>query len=151
VRIERWIILILGIALVRAWWKPYRRQIERWWQRTKDHLPRQWHPKNPKDCPVCQAEQVAAVRITEPILDLQAIEPYQESTSRRGRKKTILTEGHACPYPDCKYFGVTESERHALVGFGKLGENKDVQRLRCQGVWGNVQQPERDAAVLCQI
>jgi len=27
---------------------------------------------------------------------------------------------------------VTEAQRHALVGFGKLGENKDIQRLKCQ-------------------
>ena len=74
--------------------------------------------------------------ITEPVFDIQAVEPYQESKSRRGRKKTIQTEGYACPYSECKYFGVTEAERHALVGFGKLGENKDIQRLRCQACGG---------------
>ena len=132
-RIERWIILILGIALLRAWWKPYRRRIQRWWKRTKDQLPRQWHPKSPEDCPLCQAEVAG---ITEPVFDIQAVEPYQESKSRRGRKKTIQTEGYACPYSECKYFGVTEAERHALVGFGKLGENKDIQRLRCQACGG---------------
>ena len=47
-------------------------------------------------------------------------------------ERTIWTEGYACPNPDCQYFGVTEAQRHALVGFGKLGENKDVQRLKCQ-------------------
>lgn len=132
-RIERWIILLLGMALVQAWWKPVRRRMRRWWQRTKEQLPRHWHPKSPKDCPLCQAE---AVRITEPVVDLPAVEPYQETKSQRGRKKTILTEGYACPYPDCRYFGVTEAERHALVGFGKLGENKDIQRLRCQACGG---------------
>lgn len=132
-RIERWIILLLGMALVQAWWKPVRRRMRRWWQRTKEQLPRHWHPKSPKDCPLCQAE---AVRITEPVVDLPAVEPYQETKSQRGRKKTILTEGYACPYPDCRYFGVTEAERHALVGFGKLGENKNIQRLRCQACGG---------------
>ena len=128
-RIERWIILILGIALLRAWWKPYRRRIRRWWQRAKDQMPRQLHPKSPEECPLCQVEVAG---ITEPISDIQAVESYRESKSRRGRKKTIQTEGYACPYPDCQYFGVTEAQRHALVGFGKLGENKDIQRLRCQ-------------------
>ncbi len=39
VRIERLVILLLGIALLRAWWKLYRGKVKRWWQRVKDHLP----------------------------------------------------------------------------------------------------------------
>jgi hypothetical protein len=40
VRIERLIIVLLGIALLRAWWKLYKGKVKRWLKRVKDHLPR---------------------------------------------------------------------------------------------------------------
>ena len=58
--------------------------------------------------------------------------PYSERKSSRGRRKTIPTQGFACPCPDCDYFAVTDHKKHALVGNGKRGKNKTIQHLRCQ-------------------
>ena len=46
VRIERLIIVLLGLALLRAWWKLYKGKVKRWLKRTKDHMPRHWPPKS---------------------------------------------------------------------------------------------------------
>lgn len=56
VRIERLVILLLGMTLLRAWWKLYRGKVKCWWKRIKDHLPRHWQPKSPADCPLCRGE-----------------------------------------------------------------------------------------------
>lgn len=146
-RIERWIILILGITLLRMLWRQYRRRLRRWWKQTKDQLPRHWQPKSLADCPLCCAEME---QTPEQALEVEFPEAYAESKTRRGRKKTVQTEGYACPDVDCKYYRVTEAARHALVGHGKLGENKDIQRLKCQACGGRVQLPERNPAILCQ-
>jgi hypothetical protein len=48
--------LLMGLMvsqLVRLWWRLNRRRVKKWWQRVKDHHPRQRHPKSPKDCPHC--------------------------------------------------------------------------------------------------
>ncbi len=39
VRIERLLIVLLGIALLRAWWKLYKGKVKRWLECTKDHMP----------------------------------------------------------------------------------------------------------------
>ena len=55
-RIERLIILVLGGILLWALWKLYKGKVRKLWQRVKDHMPRQWRPKSPADCPWCQDE-----------------------------------------------------------------------------------------------
>ncbi|HWT81854.1 MAG TPA: hypothetical protein VN648_23940, partial [Candidatus Methylomirabilis sp.] len=52
--------------------------------------------------------------------------------SRRGAPKRINTEGFACPNPQCRYFGNTDAQIHALVGDGKHGQAEQIQTLRCQ-------------------
>jgi IS1 family transposase/transposase-like protein len=51
--------------------------------------------------------------------------------SPRGRKKQLDTNGFACPNEACEYFGDTDASHHALVGHGKIGQDKTIQRLRC--------------------
>ena len=65
VRVERLVIVLLGIVLLRAWWKLYKGKVKRWLKRTKDHLPRHWRPKSPDDCPLCQIEAQAAAPIDQ--------------------------------------------------------------------------------------
>src|SRR5262249_4250815 len=55
-----------------------------------------------------------------------------EVKSRRGAPKRILTEGFACPNPQCAYFGNTDAQIHALVGDGKHGQAEQIQTFRCQ-------------------
>jgi IS1 family transposase/transposase-like protein len=47
-------------------------------------------------------------------------------------KKGIRTHGHACPNPDCPYFGVIDKQVHVLVGNGKRGKYGHIQTFRCQ-------------------
>jgi transposase-like protein/IS1 family transposase len=54
------------------------------------------------------------------------------TSSRRGARKHIHTQGLACLNPDCSYFGVTDEQLHALVGNGKRGKDHDIQYLKCQ-------------------
>ena len=127
VRIERLIIVLLGIALLRAWWKLYKGKVKRWLKRVKDHLPRHWRPKSPDACPLCQVEAQTESLVETP----EASVPYPVRKSPRGRKKRLDTNGFACPNEACVYFGETDASRHALVGHGKIGQDKTIQRLRC--------------------
>jgi transposase-like protein/IS1 family transposase len=130
-RIERLIIILLGGLLAWALWKLYKGKVHKMWQRVKDHMPRQWRPKSPEDCPWCQDELEILVVPSQP-----EVTPYGEVKSSRGRKKTVSTQSFACPEVTCKYFGITDEAVHALVGYGKLGMKGDIQRFKCQACGG---------------
>jgi hypothetical protein len=70
---------------------------------------RKWRPKSPSDCPACQKGLRLAVRPIQ-----RQVKPWCEHKSKRDRKKRIKTQGYACPDPDCRYFGVTDEQVHAL-------------------------------------
>lgn len=127
VRMERLVILLLSMALLQAGWKLYRGKVKRWWKRVKDHLPRHWRPKSPEDCPLCQVER-RTVKQVEP---LEKPIAYSKRKSTRGRKKQLDTTGMACPNEACVYFGETDASRHALIGHGKIGQDKTIQRWMC--------------------
>jgi hypothetical protein len=60
------------------------------------------------------------------------VEPWAERKSRRGRKKTLDTEGVACPNPKCEYVGIGDNTVHAIVGDGRRGVTDDIPYWRCQ-------------------
>ena len=130
-RVERLMIMLLGGALVWALWKLNRGKLRKMWRRVKDRMPWQWRPKSPEDYPLCQTEIEVIAIPGQP-----EVTPYSIQKSPRGRKKTITTQGFACPYETCQYFGVQDEPVHALVGYGKLGVNKDIQRFKCQACGG---------------
>ena len=76
---------------------------------TKPKGRRKLRPRTPKSCADCQCESESEVKTP------------REVKSRRGRKKRIDTEGHACWNKDCDYYGVTDARIHALVGYGHHG------------------------------
>ena len=127
VRIERVIILVLGMALLKALWKLHRNKVKQWWKGVKDRLPRHWRPKSPADCPSCQLEARSEL-YPEP---QERPGPYAASKSARGRKKQLKTEGWACLNMSCEYYGETDASRHAVIGHGKIGRDKTIQRLKC--------------------
>jgi len=88
---------------------------------------RRWKAKTPKDCPACQSGLQLAIR---PIR--REVKPWLEWKSKRGRKKTIQTQGHACLNEGCEYYGIRDEQVHALVGNGKRGARSDIQTLKCQ-------------------
>jgi hypothetical protein len=88
------------------------------------------HPSQPDDCPLCREAQLAAR--PDPLPVTSPVEPWAASKSRRGRKKSLDTEGVACPNPMCKYAGVGDSTVHAIVGDGHRGVTDDIPYWRCQ-------------------
>jgi len=44
----------------------------------------------------------------------------------------IPTKGYFCPNKSCEYYGITEEEIHALVGYGVHGTNEVIQDFKCQ-------------------
>jgi IS1 family transposase len=120
-------IACLVYALLRMVWKQHRRRLEKLWKKVKKGPPRQWRPKSPKDCPACQS----GVSLSLP-RNRRNVKAWSQVKSKRGRKKTIKTQGFACPNVQCAYFGNRDATLHALVGNGKRGKHKHIQTLRCQ-------------------
>jgi hypothetical protein len=95
----------------------------------KPKIPRPLKPKTADDCPLCRAEQESphakpGDRPTPP--------PWHDIRSRRGRKKTISTQGYACNDPNCIYYHIMDEDIHALVGYGSHGKHEKIQDLMCQ-------------------
>src|SRR5579859_2538125 len=119
------LLVVIGFILLRVGWR---------WPapaapRTRSNAqptPRALKPRTPDDCPA----RLAA----HPGLPLASIlpKPYSQVKSPRGRRKRIATAGYACPNPDCLYFGVTDDQVHALVGYGGHGRQEYIQDLKCQ-------------------
>ena len=123
-RIEHILIFFLLIALLLSLWQNRgaqicATQIKHLRKQGKKSQPRQLKPKTPKDCPDCRMGVERMV--VKPRTDVM---PYVQRKSSRGRMKRLSTEGHACPNPDCEYFGVVDHQLHALVGDGKRGKLK---------------------------
>ena len=89
----------------------------------------------PKNCPhCCRGVHLERVRIN------QAVTPWGQVKSRRGRKKEYSTHGWACQNPACPSFGITEEAIHALVRPTLRGKDQDILYLRypcCQTVFSS--------------
>ena len=129
IRFEHILIILTSTALLLSLWHIYKPKIKKLRQRLKLYLPRKWKPKSPKDCPGCQSGIELAI-----LKPNQDVIPYTRRKSTRGRSKRITTSGHACPNPDCHYFGVTDQRLHAVVGDGKRGVDKHIQYWKCHVV-----------------
>ncbi len=95
----------------------------------KFQTPRPLKPKTGDDCPLCRSEKkmLAARSVSHPTPP-----PWSDVRSRRGRKKTISTQGYACGNLECVYYHILDENTHALVGYGSHGKNEKIQDLRCQ-------------------
>jgi IS1 family transposase len=89
--------------------------------------PRLLHPRSPDDCPACR-NAAPASRSTV----AASVQPWRQRKRRRGRRKTINTEGYACPNSECDYHNITDANVHALVGYGHHGKRERIQDLYCQ-------------------
>ncbi len=90
-------------------------------------LPRPLKPSTPNDCPECVGPVLPDASPTDP-----PVRPWRDVKSKRGRPKSVDTEGYACHYWKCKYRGITDSSVHALVGYGHHGANLDIQDFYCE-------------------
>lgn len=112
---EHGIIGLWVCILVWMVWQHHHRCLRKLWEKVKAGRPRRWKPKSPQDGPACQEGGVRlAVRRVK-----REVAPWSQVKSSRGRKKRIDTRGYACPDPSCTYFGITDPDKHALVGYGK--------------------------------
>ena len=125
--VDRFLLLCLTWYVLFLLYKLHRSQLRQLWQRSKDRLPRRWKPRSPRDCAGCQAG-ISLVALPDP----NAMEPWSERKSKRGRKKSVDTTGHACPHPRCDYFGITDPAVHALVGYGWIDQAQTIRKLCCQ-------------------
>jgi IS1 family transposase len=83
-------------------------------------------PRSPDDCPACRAAQPSLPPASTPL------KPYSQVKDPRGRKKSSVTAGYACPNPDCLYFGISDDQIHALVGCGGHGSHEYIRDLKCR-------------------
>jgi len=124
---EHGLLLVMGVYVLRLWWRLNKCRVKGWWQRVKDHRPLKRHPKSPHDCPhCCRGVHLESVRINP------AVTPWSQVKSKRGRKKQYPTHGWACLNPVCPYFGITEETIHALVRHSLRGKDHDIPYLCCQ-------------------
>src|SRR5690242_1748363 len=80
----------------------------------KERKARQRHAQSAKDCPACRAAHGQCA-----VHESRKIEAWLKGHSRRGRPKSVVTDGHSCNNPACPYYQITDSQLHALVGDGK--------------------------------
>jgi hypothetical protein len=105
--------------------------------------PRLLHPRTADDCAVCQTQRGTG---PAPPADSSPVRPWREGRSRRGRPQRIVTEGHACPAPTCRYRGLTDAAVHALIGYGHHGTTDHIQDFLCQAC-GTKISARRDTAL----
>jgi IS1 family transposase len=124
---DRLTLGLLALYLLYLLYQQHRTQIRRLWQRSKDCLPRTWKPKSPRDCTCCQTGITLV-----PLPDPNTVVPWSQRKSPRGRKKTVDTNGFACPQPGCEYFGITDADIHALIGYGWIDQAQTIRKFCCQ-------------------
>ena len=124
------IVLLLWFLLSkhgRRQFRSLRKSVKHYWQRQKEHIARQWHPKSPNDCPHCCAGlKLQVARINHDVV------PWSQRKGKGGAKKQFDTGGFACLNPVCLYFGITDPLIHALVKNTNRGKDKDIPQLKCQ-------------------
>ncbi len=124
---EGWLLtllVIIGFILLSVKWRWFPSATHRVHPKPS---PRPLKPRTPDDCPAC--------RVTPQPHFLPAstqLKPYSQVKSLRGRKKRIATAGYACPNSDCLYYGITDEQIHALVGYGGHGRQEYIRDLKCQ-------------------
>lgn len=120
-------ILFTLVVMILLWWLLYQHSMCEEYDIEIGQRRRRWHlrPRTPKDCPLCQGNHPHA----HPPPD---IIPWSHVKSQRGRRKVLVSEGHACPNKACLYYGITDQHIHALVGDGIEGVREPIQWWRCQ-------------------
>lgn len=121
--------LIDGIVIILlVWWLQYHHTVSQIsYDLSREVKKRSWRmrAKSSKDCPHCQKAHTKQSACPE-------IMPWSEVKSKRGRPKTISSEGNFCPNKGCCYYGIMDENIHALVGYGKRGVKERIQWWKCQ-------------------
>ncbi len=91
---------------------------------------RQMRARTPHDCPYCRQKHTS--RCERVVRERELPRPWSEVKNQRGRKKQIVSEGHACRNRDCAYRGIRNENLHALIGYGSHGKCERIQDFYCQ-------------------
>jgi transposase-like protein len=91
--------------------------------------PKPLKPKTDHDCEFCREGKGSC---NEKPGTCRTPRPWSEVRNRRGRKKSIYTQGYACNNPGCVYYRNKEEGIHALVGYSSHGKHEKIQDLMCQ-------------------
>ena len=88
------------------------------WQRDllpekKAKTPKPLKPKTPEDCAMCREAKALPPKEVQPC---QMPCPWSAVRNRRGRQKSISTQGYASNNRKCVYFHIMDEKVHALVG-----------------------------------
>ena len=123
------VCLLLSLALIwRLDWLPLRSSSSPGGAK-RSTLHRLLKPRCPDDCPACRLASTAS---TGGGPAPASVRPWREVKSRRGAPKRVNTAGFACPNPQCPYYGITDTQVHALVGDGTHGSAERIQTFHCQ-------------------
>jgi len=125
---DGWVLTLLVIIGFILLWAKWRRSPSASQQVHPKPSPRPLKPRTPDDCPACRAARPSRPPASKPL------QPYSQVKSPRGplREKQIATAGYACPNANCRYYGITDEQIHALVGCGGHGRQEYIRDLKCQ-------------------
>ncbi len=62
----------------------------------------------------------------------RVVETWSSRNSKRGRPKTVDSDGYACMNQACLYYRVTDGSVHALVSHSQRGTRERIQRWACE-------------------
>jgi hypothetical protein len=111
--------------LLRGYW--FQRIFKKKREAKQSRKPRVMKPKSERDCPFC-LEEKGRRGSSQPGTPLA----WGLRKGCGGPKKKIPTTGFFCPNRDCEYYGITDENIHALVGYGNHGKQELIQILICQ-------------------
>jgi hypothetical protein len=128
--------ILIFLAILKSIWPILLLQTVRlcFWQQKalaqkKAKTPKPLKPKTPEDCPICRDEKASQPKAAQ---TRRLPYPWIKVRNRRGRKKTLSTQGYACNNRKCVYFHIMDERVHALVEYGHHGKYERIQDLMCQ-------------------
>jgi transposase-like protein len=84
-------------------------------------------PKSERDCRFCQED-----KRTRKLPEREAPIAWYLKKGKGGPKKKIATAGYFCPNENCEYYGISDEQTHALVGYGRHGVHEEIRDFKCQ-------------------
>ena len=121
-------ILVLCLELyrlVRGYW--IRRILKKKREAKQLRKPRVMKPKSERDCPFCVKEKG---KLGSPKPEIPTAWSLRKGCG--GPIKKISTQGYFCPNITCEYYGITDENIHALVGYGSHGKQEPIRDFKCQ-------------------
>jgi len=121
-------ILILCFDLyyhIRGNW--IRRILKKKREAKQTRKPRLMKPKSERDCPFCVKDK-GKLGSPKPEMPMA----WSLRKGRGGPIKKISTQGYFCSNITCEYYGISDENIHALVGYGNHGKQELIRDFKCQ-------------------